>query len=235
MVAALGETTAGPSLPRMRDTMLESREGRKILKDKPRVNSKTIDMNELAQYPRGTFGQAYVTWLERCGVTPDTREPVSLVLKWVSIRAISNIVQVHYIADPELAYVMQRYRECHDFYHCICSLPVNVESELALKYFEFANLGLPVAALAAVFGHLRLDSKKRARLFSEYVPWALKCGSSSKSLITVYWEERWEQNVEEMKKEFGIWDPPEARWSRPLSEAKAAAAGRRKDSQPTVQ
>ena len=235
MVAALGETTAGPSLPRMRDTMLESREGRKILKDRPRVNSKTIDMDELAQYPEGTFGRAYVTWLERCGVTPDTREPVRLALKLMSIRATSDTMQVHYIADPELAYVMQRYRECHDFYHCICSLPVNVESELALKFFEFANLGLPMAALGAVFGHFRLDSKKRARLFSEYVPWALKCGSSSRSLITVYWEERWGQNVEEMKEDLGIWDPPEARWSRPLSEAKAAAAKRQKDSQSTVQ
>lgn len=76
MVAALGETTAGPSLPRLRDIMLESSEGRKILKDRPRVNSQTIDMGELAQYPEGSFGRAYVTWLERCGVTPDTREPV---------------------------------------------------------------------------------------------------------------------------------------------------------------
>jgi ubiquinone biosynthesis protein COQ4 len=76
MVAALGETTAGPSLPRLRDIMLESREGRRILKDRPRVNSDTIDMDKLAQYAKNTFGHAYVTWLERCGVTPDTREPV---------------------------------------------------------------------------------------------------------------------------------------------------------------
>jgi ubiquinone biosynthesis protein COQ4 len=77
MVAALGETTAGPALPRLRDVMLESAEGRQVLKDRPRVNSNTVDMNKLAQYPEGSFGLAYVTWLERCGVTPDTRAPVS--------------------------------------------------------------------------------------------------------------------------------------------------------------
>ncbi|KAH9481191.1 Ubiquinone biosynthesis protein [Psilocybe cubensis] len=208
MIAALGETTAGPSLPRLRDRMLASPEGRKVLKDRPRVNSSTVDMNKLAQYPEGSFGRAYVTWLERCGVTPDTRAPVK------------------YIDDPELAYVMQRYRECHDFYHCICNLPVNVESELALKYFEFANLGLPMTAISALFGPLRLTAQKRSRLFSEYVPWALKCGGSAQSLITVYWEKRWSENIEDMKKEFGIWDPPEARWSKPLSEAKAAAEKR---------
>jgi ubiquinone biosynthesis protein COQ4 len=135
-------------------------------------------------------------------------------------------LEVHYVSDPELAYVMQRYRECHDFYHCICSLPVNVSSELALKFFEFANLGLPVAAISALFGPLRLNSAQRSRLFKEYVPWALKCGGSSTNLITVYWEERWGQNVEELKKELGIWDPPQARWSKPLNEAAAAAARR---------
>ena len=77
MIAALGETTAGPSLSRLRDRMLESPEGRKVLKDRSRVNSTTIDMDKLANYPEGSFGLAYVTWLERCGVTPDTREPVS--------------------------------------------------------------------------------------------------------------------------------------------------------------
>lgn len=121
---------------------------------------------------------------------------------------------------------MQRYRECHDFYHCICNMPVNVESELAIKYFEFANLGLPMTGLAALFGPLRLSTQKRQKLFSEAVPWAVKCGSSARSLITVYWEKRWEQDIEDMKKEFGIWDPPPARWSKPLSEAKEAAERR---------
>lgn len=131
--------------------------------------------------------------------------------------------KVHYIDDPELAYVLQRYRECHDFYHCIVNLPVNVESELAVKFFEFANLGLPMAGFAAAFGHLRISSTKRNRLFQEYVPWAIKCGSSAQNLITVYWEERWEQNVEDLRKELGIWKAPEARWGKALSEAKAAA------------
>lgn len=118
---------------------------------------------------------------------------------------------------------MQRYRECHDFYHCILNMPVHVEAELVVKYFEFANLGLPMAAFAGIFGPLRLSSAKRQRLLTEYLPWAFKCGSTAQSLITVYWEKRWEDNVEDMKKEFGIWDPPPIRWGRPLDEAKRAA------------
>jgi ubiquinone biosynthesis protein COQ4 len=133
---------------------------------------------------------------------------------------------VHYIDDPELAYVMQRYRECHDLYHCIVNLPVSVDSEIAVKYFEFANLGLPLAALSALFGPLRLNGAQLQRLFSEYVPWALRCGGSARSLITVYWEQRWDQNVEDVKKELGLWDAPAAKWRKPLNEAKRAAEKR---------
>lgn len=201
MIATLGETTAGPALPRMREHMLSSAEGRRVLRARPRVTSDTVDMAALAQLPEGTFGRAYVRWLERCGVTPDTRDPV------------------RYIADPELAYVMQRYRECHDFVHCVTHMPVSVAYEVALKYFEFANTGLPMTAISALFGPLRLTSAQRDRLFREYVPWALRCGASARPLITVFWEERWEQDMEDLKAELGIWDAPPAKWRKPLTEA----------------
>jgi len=204
MIAALGETTAGPVLPHLLDNMLASEEGRRILKERPRINTSTVDMTALARLPENTFGHTYVAWLERCGVTPDTREPV------------------HYIDDPELAYVMQRYRECHDFYHALFGLPVSVEYELALKVFEFTNLGLPSAALSTA-AVVRLNATKRARFFAEYLPWALRCGSAARSMITVYWEERWAQDLGELKKELGVWDPPPPKWRKPVSEARAAA------------
>ena len=78
MVAALGDLTSGPVLPRLRDHMLESAEGRRILKERPRINTRTVDLSKLAQLPEGTFGRAYINWLERCAVTPDSRDPVRL-------------------------------------------------------------------------------------------------------------------------------------------------------------
>lgn len=77
MVAALGETTAGPSLPSLRDRMLENPEGRRILKARPRINTRTVDMKALSALPENSFGHTYISWLERCNVTPDSREPVS--------------------------------------------------------------------------------------------------------------------------------------------------------------
>ncbi|EJD07098.1 ubiquinone biosynthesis protein COQ4, mitochondrial [Fomitiporia mediterranea MF3/22] len=197
MVAALGETTAGPSLPCLREHMLESAEGRRILKARPRINTRTVDMASLAALPENTLGRTYVSWLERCNVTPDSREPV------------------HYIDDPELAYVMQRYRECHDLYHAAIGLPVDGLSELAVKAFEFANLGLPMAALSATLGPLRLSSARKERYFKEYLPWALRCGGSARSMITVYWEERWTQDIGELRRELGLTEPPPTVWKKP--------------------
>jgi hypothetical protein len=47
---------------------------------------------------------------------------------------------VCYIDDPELAYVMQRYHECHHFYHCLTNLPF-IKSKIALN-----TLSLPTWA-----------------------------------------------------------------------------------------
>lgn len=79
MIAALGETTGASVLPRLREQMLDTVEGRRILRERPRVNSETVDMEKLSRLPQGTFGRAYMAWLDRCGVTPDTREPVSFL------------------------------------------------------------------------------------------------------------------------------------------------------------
>ena len=56
--------------------MLESAEGRRILQARPRINTRTVDMAALAALPDNTLGRTYVSWLERCNVTPDSREPV---------------------------------------------------------------------------------------------------------------------------------------------------------------
>lgn len=116
--------------------------------------------------------------------------------------------QVRFIDDPELAYIMQRYRECHDFYHVLLGFPVSVSAELVVKWFELANMGLPVAFLSSVFGPLRLKSDRRRRLVSTYLPWALRSGANAKPLIGVRWEERWTMQIADLRKELGVLEPP---------------------------
>lgn len=43
--------------------MQESDEGSKILREKPRINSKTVDLEKLRTYPEGTLGIVYSNFL----------------------------------------------------------------------------------------------------------------------------------------------------------------------------
>lgn len=117
-------------------------------------------------------------------------------------------MQVRYIDDPELAYIMQRYRESHDFYHVLLGFGVSLPAELVVKWFELSNFNLPVAALSSTFGPLRLESDERARLWRTYGTWALKSGSKAECLIGVYWEKEWETDIDELRKRFGVERPP---------------------------
>lgn len=43
--------------------MQDSEEGSEILKLKPRINSKTVNLDKLKNYPEGTLGKAYSDFL----------------------------------------------------------------------------------------------------------------------------------------------------------------------------
>lgn len=86
-----------------------------------------------------------VTFLKR--VTADTRRPVK------------------FVDSAELAYVMTRYRECHDLMHVLIgSLPISTLGELVVKVFEARQTRLPMCALASIGGQYHLKQR---------------CGSSS--------------------------------------------------------
>lgn len=163
----------------------------------------------LRALPENSVGRAYVGWLDREGVSPDTRDSVK------------------YIDDPECAYVMQRYRECHDFYHALTGLPVFVEGEVALKAFEFANTLLPMTGLS-LFAVTRMKPAERARFWNTYLPWAVENGLKSQDIINVYWEEELETDVEQLRKRLGIERPPDLRNTRrSIREQREAAKEKR--------
>lgn len=66
---------------------------------------------------------------------------------------------VRFLDDPDLAYVMSRYRESHDLVHAALNMPTNMLGEVAVKWIEALNIGLPMCWGAAVFGAARLRPK----------------------------------------------------------------------------
>lgn len=193
LIASLGEATAKPYfINRLRAAMLSDGTGRRILRDRPRITSQTMSLEYLRGLGENTVGRAYANWLDREGVTPDTRDAVK------------------YIDDPEEAYVMQRYRETHDFIHAITGLPVIIEGELAIKAFEFANTVLPMTglSLAAI---VKLKKVERERFWQVYGPWAFANGLKAEEMINVYWEEELETDADVLRARLGIEQPPDLR------------------------
>ena len=80
LIAALGEATATPYfIYRLRDAMLSDPTGRRILRDRPRISSETLDIKYLRGLPANTVGRTYAEWLDREGVSPDTRSEVQYI------------------------------------------------------------------------------------------------------------------------------------------------------------
>ncbi|KAL7377374.1 hypothetical protein ABVT39_026559 [Epinephelus coioides] len=190
MVAVLGETTGHLALLNLRDKMRNDPEGYTILIERPRIRLSTLDLKEMASLPDGSFGREYLRFLEDNRVTPDTR------------------ADVKFVDDEELAYVMQRYREVHDLLHTLLGMPTNMLGEVAVKWFEAAQTGLPMCALGAVLGPLRLNASRLQLLFTSLGPWALQNGRRARCVLNIFYERRWAQSIEDLRQELNIEPPP---------------------------
>ncbi|CAK5036703.1 unnamed protein product [Meloidogyne enterolobii] len=187
MIATMGETTVPKSLLiHIRDRMAKDVTGSELLKKQPRITEKTFSREYLAELPDGTLGREYLRFLNKLHTSPDSRPPVQ------------------FVDDIELVYVMQRYRETHDFNHVLLQMPTTMLGEVTVKYFEAIQLGLPMCIAAAVFGGIRLGPKHRKQLLERNLPWILEQALEGRFLLAIDWENRFEQNIVDLQNELGI-------------------------------
>jgi len=205
-VAALGEVTGTFALHHLAQQMKAHPTGQLILKEKPIISKATIPYERFLQQAKDTqdkpeseltFGQAYGRFLLGHGFDPDGRKPV-----------------MDESLDPELAYIMLRYRQCHDYWHTLTGLPPTVLGELGLKWLELFQTGLPVAALSGTVGSLGLTAQEQTILWQHYVPWAIRVNRQQQacdpngSLMTVYYEQEFDTPLVELRKRIGIEPAP---------------------------
>jgi len=190
MLAAFGEVSGHSALCWMKKNMESDPVGRQILLERPRINTRTVDLNFLRTLEIGTFGKSYVTWLDENHASPDARLPV------------------HFVDDRDLCYVMQRYREIHDLVHCLLGMPTNMIGEVTVKVFEGIQTRLPMCVTGGMFGPVRLGRKHAALYFQTHLPWALRNGFNAKNVMNFYFEQHWEDTVDELRRHLNIEDPP---------------------------
>lgn len=165
-------------MKRLRERLEQDEVGRRLLVEKPSISEASLGgMDRLRDLPEGTFGHAYAHYMDEHDFHTDERPPV------------------RFIRDEHDAWVLQRYRQVHDFWHVLSGLPPTVAGELGLKWFEMVQTGLPMTALSAFFGPLRLSSEEQRVLFRYYVPWATRAAQQTPFLLAVEYEKLMEEDL----------------------------------------
>lgn len=189
MVATNGEVTGLAALRGMKETLERTEEGKRVLRDRPVITTSTVDFEALRGLPGNTLGHAYASYSDYHSISPDSRSPVE------------------FVDDADLAYVMRRYRETHDLTHAVLDMPTNMVGEVAVKWVEALQTGLPMCVGGAVFGPLRFTAKQ-SRQFRALRPWAVSVGQNARPFFSVYYEERWEQDLDDFRREMKCDTPP---------------------------
>ena len=186
MVNALNEVTGVSAAENLHRKMTADPMGKQILAEKPRLNSEILRLSDLEKLEENTLGKKYFNWLKKNGVTPDSREIV------------------RYVVDAETAYVIQRYREIHDFYHVFLEQDIDLLGESVVKAFEAAQTGFPMCYLGIIGGVPSIPRAQRRDYFMRYLPWALHAGKRAKLLLNFKFEDMLKEDFTKLRREMNI-------------------------------
>ncbi|KAL5370275.1 hypothetical protein CPHLJ_1g380 [Cryptosporidium parvum] len=132
-VACITELTSNRALRRLQILMNSTPDGRRIIKNRPLIDSSKYSIKDLMAFPDDSLGRRYGEFLTTYNLEID-RDPV------------------RYVNSEDLAYVLTRFRQIHDILHTAFELNITVESEVTLKLFEFLHAGIPFGAIGAFMG-----------------------------------------------------------------------------------
>merc|ERR1712071_14412 len=186
MVAVAGEAILpDPALRRLANTMSVHPVGRSILREKPTM---TQSMLTSQRFKDNTLGERMLDQCERSNITLDTRRPVK------------------FQNDEQLAYILTRYRQVHDFLHLILDQETNYLGESTVKAFEAVQTkGLPMTVLGGTLAPYSKLTSKRLKEFTEIrLPWALKTAWNAPNVYNLYWENLLHEDIDKIRKNLNI-------------------------------
>ncbi|CAH8501094.1 unnamed protein product [Heterobilharzia americana] len=103
---------------------------------------------------------------------------------------------------------MLRYREVHDLVHTLLDQPTDMLGEVVVKWVEGIQTLLPMCLTAAYFGSLRLAPKQSKTYVTSHLEYAIRTGRQAHILMCVYFEEHWEDKLDDFRSSLNIRPPP---------------------------
>jgi ubiquinone biosynthesis protein COQ4 len=189
------EITGRPRFRKLLAEMASSPEGRRLMAERPELSSELVDFDHLRALPATKFGGAYVRHLDGNGITADYQAAAT-----------------RHVDDPDIAYLMRRFRQTHDIWHTLLGLGITGHEEVIIHSFSYGQLRLPVSAMIMVLGSMKhIVLERRWGALRHSMLEAYRSGREAAPLMPVIWEDLWEQPLETVRAQFNV-RPLERRW-----------------------
>ncbi len=189
------EITGRPRYRALLAAMHASREGQRVLMQRPELSSAQVDFAALRALPGDTLGGAYARHLDGNGITADYQAAAT-----------------RHVDDPDVAYLMRRFRQTHDIWHVLLGLGITGHEEVVIHAFSFGQLRLPVSAMIMLFGSLKhLVLERRWGALRHSLREAYQAGCEAAPLLDVVWEDHWHEPIELVRARYRV-RPLDRRW-----------------------
>lgn len=193
------EALAGGSFERSFQRFRAHPDGQRLLRDRPSLLAALSDRAAHAKLPSGSFGRAYLAFMESGNLTPDGLVEAD---KMAEARRPEPIP-----VDPQREFLGDRMRDMHDLWHVLTGYGMDEAGEaanLAFSLGQLPNLGIGLLVLAgAVIGPKDITFAWQRYLFR-----AWGRGHRAKLLSVVPYEELLPKPLDEVRALLGI-EPPE--------------------------
>lgn len=189
------EITGRPAYRRLLAELRDDPDGQRLLRERPELSSELVDYDALRRMPETTLGGAYVHHLDANGLSADYQAAAT-----------------RHVEDPDMAYLMRRFRQTHDVWHALLGLGVTGHEEVIIHAFTWGQMRLPVSAMVVAFGsmkHIVLEGRWGALRHS--LREAYEVGRDAAPLIKVIWEDQWAEPIESVRARYSV-RPLERRW-----------------------
>lgn len=187
-IHATEEITGRARFRALRASLFADGEGLELMRDRPELCSDQVDYDALRRLPADTLGAAYVRHLDDNGLSADYQAATT-----------------RYVDDPDIAYLMRRFRQTHDVWHALTDLGTQGHEEVIIHAFSWGQLRLPVSAMVVFFGTLKhIVGERRWGALRHALAEAYRHGRDAAPLLPVYWERHWAEPLGSVRKRYRV-------------------------------
>ncbi len=189
------EITGRPRFRALIAAFAKSAEGQRLMVERPELSSELVDYDRLRTLPASTLGGAYARHLDNNGITADYQAAAT-----------------RHVDDPDMAYLMRRFRQTHDVWHALLGLGINGHEEVIIHWFSYGQLRLPVSAMIMALGTMKhVVLERRWGALRHSLLEAYRAGRDAEPLLSVVWEDLWDEPLEEIRDRYRV-HPLQRRW-----------------------